>query len=119
MNRNSRIALGLFGVLLAGTFTVTYLPSVVRAEEKAAKEEKNEHEEKIAIDKLPQAVTDAVKAAMPDGKITEAEKENKDGKTVYSLDVESKGKTFDVSVSEAGKVLSTEEEKEEKGEKKD
>ena len=117
MNRNSRIALGL--VLLTGTFTISHFPSIVRAEDKAAKEEKDEHEEKIALDKVPQAVTDAVKTAMPDGKITEAEKENKDGKTVYSLDVEAKGKTFDVAVSEDGKVLSTEEDKEEKGEKKD
>ena len=70
-----------------------------------------EKEVKIEIKDLPTAVTDAVKKAMPDGKITEAETEKKDGKTVYSLDVKVGEKEFDVVVSEDGKILKTEEDK--------
>ncbi len=65
-----------------------------------------EKEEKIAIKDLPAKVVAAVEAAMPGGKITDAEKQTTDGKTSYELDVESGGTTYEVVVSEEGKVLS-------------
>ena len=83
------------------------------------KDEKKEKEIKVEIKDLPAAVTEAIKKAMPDGKITEAEKEMKGGKTIYSLDVTNGGKEYDVEVSEDGKILKTEEEKDAKNEKKE
>jgi uncharacterized membrane protein YkoI len=79
---------------------------------------KEEKEQKIDIKDLPAAVTEAVKAAFPTGKITEAEIEKKDGKTIYSLDVKVGEKEYDVDLSEDGKILKQEEDKDAKTEKK-
>src|SRR5437588_132864 len=43
--------------------------------------------EKVAPDKLPKAVADAIKARFPAGEITGAEKEKEDGKIVYDIEL--------------------------------
>jgi len=81
----------------------------------------DDDEQTIDVSAVPAAVTAGVTTAMPDAKITGAEKEIKDGKTVYELDVTSQNKKYEVKVGEDGKVISSKEEKDddEKGEKKD
>jgi len=75
---------------------------------------KDEKEQKIKIEDVPPAVLKAVKEALPTGKITEAEIDMKDGKKIYSFDVQVGGKEYDVDVSEDGKILKQEEDKDEK-----
>ncbi|CAN5567508.1 hypothetical protein BH09PLA1_BH09PLA1_04460 [soil metagenome] len=64
-------------------------------------------EQRVEVNTLPVNVTAAVKGAMPNGTITEAEKEMRNGKLVYSLDVKDGGKEYDVVVSPDGQILST------------
>ncbi len=86
--------------------------------EEKKEEKKGGKEEKIAVDKLPAAVTEGVKKEMPTGTITDAEKETDDGKTIYELDVTVADTVYEVKVSEEGKVLSKEVDKEDTKEKK-
>ncbi len=67
-------------------------------------------EEKVALDKLPQGVVDAVKAKFPKGKLVEAAKEVEGGKTVFKVTIKNGKRAIDVSVSEQGKILSIEKE---------
>src|SRR6202000_1193763 len=80
-------------------------------------EENDEKENKITLDKVPPAVTDAVKKEVPDGTITDAEKEEKHGKTVYEIDVKSGDTTYEVKTSEDGKFISKKIDEDEKDEK--
>lgn len=104
--------------LFAFTLAALLLSSQVFAEEKAAKKE--DTEVKVEIKDLPEAVSNAVKAAQPGGTLVEADKETKkDGSVVYEVDVTNGGKKFEVAVDSTGKLLSNKEEKDEKDEKKD
>jgi hypothetical protein len=67
-------------------------------------------EEKVALDKLPQGVVDAVKTRFPKAKMIEAAKEVEDGKTVYEVTIKSGKRAIDVTVSADGKILSVEKE---------
>jgi uncharacterized membrane protein YkoI len=67
-------------------------------------------EQKVALDKLPQGVVDAVKAKFPKAKMIEAAKEVEDGKTVYEVTIKSGKRAIDVTVSAGGKILSVEKE---------
>jgi len=69
-----------------------------------------DEEIEVAVDQLPQAVTDAVVQAVPGGTIVEAEMETEDGQNVYDVEVEVGGKEFGVEVTEDGTVLEVEEE---------
>ena len=66
-------------------------------------------EEKVSLDKLPPAVAKALKEQAGDDKITDLSKEKDDGKTVYEATFTRKGHVHDVTVDEAGKLLSDEE----------
>jgi len=66
--------------------------------------------EKIAPDKLPKAVLDAIKGRFPDAEITSAEKEIEDGKVVYDIELKSKGKKYEMDIEEKGTVLQIEKE---------
>ena len=68
------------------------------------------HEVKTSMDQVPAPVRATLeKEAAGGGKVTEVEKETKNGKTVYSADVTDKaGKKWDVVVGEDGKVISKE-----------
>ena len=74
-------------------------------------EDRDAPEERVEIGALPVNVTAAVKGAMPNGVITEAEKETRKGKMVYSLDVKDGTKEYDVIVSPDGQILETKQEK--------
>jgi uncharacterized membrane protein YkoI len=65
-------------------------------------------DEKIALDKLPKAIKEAVKAKFPGATLVKASKENEDGKTIYEVNLKYKGHTLDVSLSPDGKILEIE-----------
>lgn len=84
---------------------VTGLVVVVGASARAGKEEK------LALDKLPQAVANAVKARFPDAKLKGAEKEEEDGETIYEVGlVENSGQKVDVSLVADGTIKEIERE---------
>ena len=85
----SRMATVL-GTLLLAVF-------VVRAEE-----------EKVALDKLPQGVADAVKAKFPKAKLVGASTEKENGKTVFEVTIKNGKRSIDVTLSAAGKILTIE-----------
>jgi len=62
-------------------------------------------EEKIAIDKLPKAVAEAVKKRFPKGELTEAAKETEGDKVSYEVSVKDGDKTMDVTFAPDGKLL--------------
>lgn len=70
----------------------------------------HEHEVPLALSAVPQPVVQAVQTAMPGSQITEAERETKGEQILYELDVKSNGKTYEMKVDSAGRVLSTKEE---------
>jgi uncharacterized membrane protein YkoI len=70
----------------------------------------NAKEEEVPLDQLPKAVLDAVKAKFPGAKLTEAEKETKDGKTTYEIGLEQKGQEYTVSATAEGKITEVERE---------
>jgi len=79
------------------------------------KDTKEGHETPVAMADLPAAVKATLDKETAGGKVTEVEKEMKDGKTVYSADAEVGGKYWDITVAEDGKLISkTEETKHEK-----
>jgi uncharacterized membrane protein YkoI len=67
-------------------------------------------EEKIALDKLPKAVTDAIKKAYPDAEMKSAEKEKENGKEVFEVVLKNKDQTLEVTLTPEGKILSVEKE---------
>ena len=123
MKRDRLLASLLCGVLFTSGYAMARFAVAADAPAAEMKDKENdkkeEHEDKIAVDQLPAAVVDAVKQAMPDGKITEAQKEKKDDAVVYELDVKSGDKVYEVKVSEAGKVLSQKIDEEDKKDEKD
>ncbi|MBI3407480.1 MAG: PepSY-like domain-containing protein [Planctomycetes bacterium] len=67
-------------------------------------------EEKVALDKLPKAVADAVKKRFPKAEMTEAAKETENDKTVFEVTVKDAGKTIDVTLTPEGTILGLEKE---------
>ena len=62
-------------------------------------------EEKIPPDKLPKAVVDAVKVRFPDGKVTSATKETKNGQDIYNVELNQKEHKYEASVKENGTLI--------------
>ena len=89
MKTMMKIALGLFAA------TLLALPLLAE-------------ETKVAIDKLPKAVVDAVKAKFPKAELTGAEKEIEDGKTLYEVAITSEGSKIEVTLTEDGKIVEIE-----------
>ncbi|WP_020471925.1 PepSY-like domain-containing protein [Zavarzinella formosa] len=78
-----------------------------------------ELEKEIAVKDLPKAVAEAVEAKYPKATVKEAEEVTKGEKTVYEVTVKTAdGKTLEVALDPAGKILTTEEVKEKKKEEK-
>lgn len=76
---------------------------------------KESKETPVAITELPAAVKATLDKETAGGKVTESEKEMKNGKTVYSFDAQVGGKYWDIAIAEDGKLISkTEETKHEK-----
>ena len=65
-------------------------------------------EEKVPLDKLPQAVVDAVKAKFPKAKLVSAGKEEEDGKTVYEVAIKNEKQSIEVTLTPKGKIIEIE-----------
>jgi uncharacterized membrane protein YkoI len=70
----------------------------------------DDKEEKVPLDKLPRAVTDAVKAKFDGAELVSASKEKDNGKLVYEVAIKHKGSNIDVSLTPKGKIVSIEKE---------
>jgi len=71
------------------------------------KSHESKDEVKVAMGDVPAPVKATLEKEAAGGKVTEVEKEMKNGKTVYSADVTTKdGKKWDVVVGEDGKLIS-------------
>jgi hypothetical protein len=68
------------------------------------------HEVPVTIDQVPAAVRATLTRESTGGKITEVEKEIRDGKNVYSADITLNGEEWDLTVAEDGSVISKEKE---------
>jgi hypothetical protein len=69
----------------------------------------DDNAEEIDVADLPQAVVDAVKAALPGATIEEAERETDDGVVIYEVVVEQDGTSYELRIDDKGTVLSQEE----------
>jgi uncharacterized membrane protein YkoI len=67
-----------------------------------------EKEGKVALDKVPKAVLDAVKAKFKGAELVSAGTEKEEGKLVYEINLKHKGQKIDVTVTPDGKILSIE-----------
>jgi uncharacterized membrane protein YkoI len=67
-------------------------------------------EEKIKPESLPKAVASAVKARFPSGKITDAAKEEDDGKVVYDIELKMDGRKYETDIQADGTLLEVEKE---------
>jgi hypothetical protein len=67
-------------------------------------------EEKVPLDKLPAAVTQAVLKRFPKLEMKEASKEKDGDKLVYEVTLKKDGKTIDVTLTETGTITTIEEE---------
>jgi hypothetical protein len=65
-------------------------------------------EENIAIDKLPKAVTDAIKAKYPDAKLVGAEKETQGDKTFFEVVIKDKDRNIELLLTPEGKIVGVE-----------
>jgi hypothetical protein len=70
--------------------------------------EAGESEENVALDSVPSAVRTAAQGAVSGISFSGAERETENGATVYTLRGTANGKTYEVEVSAAGKVLEVE-----------
>src|SRR5262245_4723675 len=61
-------------------------------------------EEKVALDKLPKAVSESVKKKFVGAELTGASKETENGKTSFEVSLKHKGQKMDVTVTEAGVI---------------
>ena len=62
------------------------------------------NEEKVPLDKLPQAVTEAVQKRFPKVEMTGASKEKDGDRVVYEVTLKKDGKAIDVTVTAAGTI---------------
>ena len=60
----------------------------------------------VTMNDLPAAVRSTLDRESAGGKVTEVERELKNGRTVYSADVTINGKEWDVAIAEDGTLLS-------------
>ena len=65
-------------------------------------------EEKLSLDKLPRAVSDAVKKRFPAAELTKASKETEGGKTEYEVVIKDGGTKIDVIVDPSGAITAIE-----------
>jgi hypothetical protein len=67
-------------------------------------------EEKIPVEKLPAAVTKAVKRKFPKARIQAASREVEDGATTYEVELKVEGRSVDLALNADGKILEIEKE---------
>jgi uncharacterized membrane protein YkoI len=68
----------------------------------------DEKEERVSLDKVPEAVLKAVKAKFKDAELVSAQTEKAQGKLIYEINLKEKGYAIDVSVTPEGKIVSIE-----------
>jgi uncharacterized membrane protein YkoI len=68
----------------------------------------HDDEEKIALDKLPKAVMNAVKAKFPTAKLKGASKETENGKTSYEVTLTLNNANHDILLTPEGKITAIE-----------
>ena len=73
-------------------------------------EEGDEEEVVVALADVPRIVLEAAQAALPGVVLTEAEMEQEDGQTVYSLSGTLDGEDIEIEISATGQVLEIERE---------
>jgi Putative beta-lactamase-inhibitor-like, PepSY-like len=66
--------------------------------------------DKVPLDKVPKAVTDAIKGRFPDAEVTSVEKETEDGAVVYDVELKHKGIKHEMDIKEDGTILEIENE---------
>jgi len=66
--------------------------------------------ERVQVDKIPQAVSDAVQKQLPNSKIESAERDSDDGKMKYELNVTHENAKYEFDVAEDGTILEFEKE---------
>jgi len=91
----------LVSLSLTALSAIVFVAAVGLADDKA---------EKIAPDKLPAKVADAIKARFPNAEITSAEKEKEDGKVVYDIELKHDGRKYEMDILEDGTVIEIEKE---------
>jgi len=70
----------------------------------------DEKAEKIAPDKLPQKIKDALNVRFPGAKVTSAEKEKEKGEIVYDLELTHEGRKYEMDIKEDGTIVEIEKE---------
>src|SRR5436305_852080 len=78
---------------------------------RAADDKKAPAPEKIALDKAPKAVQDAVKARFPGAEVSSVTKEKEGDKIVFDVELKLKGVKYEMDIQEDGTVLEVEKEK--------
>ncbi len=68
----------------------------------------DDKEEKVPLDKVPEAVLKAVKAKFKGAELVSAQTEKEDGKVIYEINLKDKGQSVDVSLTPEGKIVSIE-----------
>ncbi|MFL5340801.1 MAG: PepSY domain-containing protein [Gemmataceae bacterium] len=92
-----KVTICLCVAALAGVVAV----AVAQADDKA---------EKIAPDKLPKAIKDAVMGRFPNAEITGAEKEKEDGKVMFDIELKHDGRKYEMDIAEDGTIIEIEKE---------
>jgi uncharacterized membrane protein YkoI len=93
---------GIMGWLCtSAVIGLVMLATGASAEEKA---------EKIAPDKLPQKIKDALNARFPGAKVTSAEKEKENGEIVYDLELTHEGRKYEMDIKDDGTIVEIEKE---------
>lgn len=78
----------------------------------AARDDKDDHEQELALSDVPQAVKDAALAAVPGLLMSEAETELENGVRTYCIEGSADGKEYEIEISADGRVLEVETEDE-------
>jgi hypothetical protein len=71
-----------------------------------AEEKHEDHDQTVTLDNCPAVVKATLQKEVGDGTIKEIEKENEDGKDIYSADTVIGGKPYEIHVSPDGTLLS-------------
>jgi uncharacterized membrane protein YkoI len=66
--------------------------------------------EKIAPDKLPQKIKDAIQGRFPGGEVTGAEKEKENGEIVFDVELKHEGRKYEMEIKEDGTIAEIEKE---------
>jgi hypothetical protein len=66
--------------------------------------------EKLAPDKLPAKISEAIKGRFPSGEVTSAERETEDGKVVYDIELKQDGRKYEMDIQEDGTIIEIEKE---------